>query len=119
MQDTNAQGNDFFKCDFCLSPWSEDLAMVEGHRGSIICGRCLSVAYAELVHLHSGRPCQPEEKCILCLEEQRTDLHWESPLQTGVLACKRCVKQSAGVLHKDKDIPWTKPLAPEGEESGK
>lgn len=114
MQDTTDPNNVIFRCDFCLSRWADDLAMVEGHRGSIICGRCLSVAYAELVHLRSGRPVQPEEKCILCLEEQRNDPHWESPGQSGTLACKRCVKQSAGVLHKDRDIAWSKPTAPEG-----
>lgn len=113
MQDEAAQGNAFFKCDFCLSAWDDALPMVEGHRGSLVCGRCLSVAYAELVHLGSGRPCQPGEQCVLCLEPDRADTHWESPARPGVLACKRCVKQSAGVLHKDKDIPWAKPLAPE------
>ena len=49
---------------------------------------------------------------MLCLEEGRADPHWESPTQDGVLACRRCVKQSAGVLHKDKDIDWTKPPDP-------
>lgn len=112
MQDATDPNNVLFKCDFCLSPWTDDLAMVEGHRGSIICGRCLSVAYAELVHLKSGRPVQPEEKCILCLEESRPDPHWESPVEAGLLACRRCVKQSAGVLHKDRDVPWTKPPDP-------
>ncbi len=113
MQDKSDPDALVFRCDFCRSPWSEDLAMVEGHRGSIICGRCLSVAYAELVHLMSGRPAQPGDTCVLCLEEQRADPHWESPGYPGVLACKRCVKQSAGVLHKDRDIAWSKPAAPE------
>jgi hypothetical protein len=112
MQDTGTDGTITFRCDFCRSAWDEDLAMVEGHRGSIICGRCLSVAYAELVHLKSGRPCQPGEACVLCLEDGRDDPHWESPTRDGVLACRRCVKQSAGVLHKDKDIAWTKPPDP-------
>jgi|TARA_R110000782_G_scaffold19140_10_gene52336 hypothetical protein len=112
MQDTGPDGTITFRCDFCRAAWDEDLAMVEGHRGAIICGRCLSVAYAELVHLRSDRPCQPGEKCVLCLEENRPDAHWESPGTEGVLACKRCIKQAAGVLHKDKDIAWTKPPDP-------
>lgn len=116
MQDESAEGAAVFKCDFCLSPWSEDLAMVEGHRGSIICGRCLSVAYAELIHLKSDRMVQPGEKCLLCLEEERPEPHWESPTREGVLACKRCIKQSAGVLHKDRDIAWSKPSPPGGGE---
>lgn len=112
MQDEGPDGVITFRCDFCRSAWDEDLPMVEGHRGSIICGRCLSVAYAELVHLGSDRPCQSGEKCVLCLEEGRPDAHWESPGIAGVLACKRCVKQSAGVMHKDKDTPWSKPADP-------
>ena len=112
MQDTGPDGVITFRCDFCRSAWHENLAMVEGHRGSIICGRCLSVAYAELVHLKSGRPCQPGETCVLCLETDRPDPHWESPTHEGVLACRRCVKQSAGVLHKDRDTDWSKPPDP-------
>lgn len=112
MQDHDAQGADIFKCDFCAAPWAEDLAMVEGHRGSIVCGRCLSVAYAELVHLGSGRPAMPGETCVLCLETERPEPHWESPARPGVLACLRCVKQSAGVLHKDRDTAWSKPMPP-------
>lgn len=115
MQDETDPNSVVFRCDFCRSAWSEGLAMVEGHRGAIICGRCLSVAYAELVHLRSGRPAQPGEKCVLCLEEERPDPHWESPTEDGVLACRRCVKQSAGVLHKDRDMAWTKPQAPDAD----
>lgn len=114
MQDHGPDGSVTFRCDFCLAAWDGALPMVEGHRGSIVCGRCLSVAYAELVHLRSGRPCQPGEVCVLCLEEGRPETHWESPSRAGVLACRRCVKQSAGVLHKDRDTAWTKPPAPEG-----
>ena len=46
MQDTGPDGTITFRCDFCRSGWDERLAIVEWHRGSIICGRCLSVAYA-------------------------------------------------------------------------
>lgn len=93
-------------CDFCGSSWTDDRPMVEGHRGSCICGRCLSVAYAEVVvagvgdrpePLPSGMtvsdliPGAPDlrdpahagpavEPCCLCLESGRDEPHWRSPL---------------------------------------
>ena len=34
-----------FWCDFCRRPWSDQVPFVEGHRGSCICGNCLSMAW--------------------------------------------------------------------------
>ncbi len=87
--------------------------MVEGHRGSLICGQCLLIGYTEVVHLKSGNPVETDEVCILCLESDRPGLHWRSPMRDEAIACMRCIKQSAGVLHKDPDFAWTKPNAPE------
>ncbi|TVQ61971.1 MAG: hypothetical protein EA378_05765 [Phycisphaerales bacterium] len=108
--DPESMSPDDFLCDFCARPWAEDRPMVEGHRGSIVCGRCLTVAYAELVlsKLDASRP--DGTTCVLCLEE-RTEAMWESPVREGVFACRRCVKQSAGVLVKDAESGWKKPTA--------
>lgn len=97
-----------FLCDFCEQPWTETRHMVEGHRGSCVCSHCLTVAYAETVLADLSDEPTPGESCALCLEQDRPDPHWRSPV-TGKLACKRCVKQSAGILHKDRDIDWSKP----------
>lgn len=91
--------------------------MVEGHRGSLICAHCLSVAYTELIHLKLGSPCAQDETCVLCLEHGRDETHWRSPVREEALACKRCIKQSAGVLHKDPDTPWSKPADPSAAQS--
>ena len=112
MNRPNEQGQLEFVCDFCRMPWQEDRPMVEGHRGSLICAHCLSIAYTELVHLDSGIVPPREKACVLCLENGRDGLHWASPLDEDVIACRRCIKQSAGVLHKDPDIPWKKPDDP-------
>jgi hypothetical protein len=112
MHDTKADGTDIFVCDFCAQPWREDRPMVEGHRGSLICANCLSIAYTELVHLGASSAVGADETCVLCLETGRADPHWRSPAREESVACRRCIKQSAGVLHKDKDTPWTKPLDP-------
>lgn len=105
------QAEDFL-CDFCEQRWSEDRPFVEGHRGSCICGNCLTLAYAALVHLRAGDPASEGEACTLCLEPKAGEPHWRSPLEPSRLACVRCVKQSAGVLHKDPETPWTKPVKP-------
>ncbi len=112
MHQTNEQGELVFLCDFCSMPWSESRPMVEGHRGSIICGACLSIAFTEVVHLQSGYEPTKGETCVLCLETGRPDPHWKSPVNENKIACRRCIKQSAGVLKKDPDNDWTKPLDP-------
>lgn len=112
MQNPDAQGNECFLCDFCHQPWSGDRPMVEGHRGSLICANCLSIAYTEIIHLNLGSPVDKETKCLLCLEHGRDDPHWRSPAFEEAVACRRCLKQSAGVLHKDPDSAWKKPRDP-------
>lgn len=112
MNETNDQGELVFKCNYCTMPWDEGRQMVEGHRGSLICSQCLAIAFTELVYLDSGYTPSEQETCKLCLETQRDGLHWQSPLDEAVIACRRCVKQSAGVLHKDPDIAWKKPTDP-------
>lgn len=96
-------------CDFCGRAWTEDVPMVEGHRGSCICGRCLTVAYTETA-LHGQRTAAPGAACTLCLEV-RDGPAWASPTSAEAVACLRCVKQSAGVLVKDADSGWRKPTA--------
>lgn len=108
MHDESAEGNDYFKCDYCRRSWAEDRPMVEGHRGSLICGQCLTVAYAEVVVQNLGSAVAPDAVCRMCLEH-REGLHWTSPVQETEHICVRCIKQSAGVLVKDKESGWKKP----------
>lgn len=112
MQHTDKDGNLTFLCDFCHQPWDDDRPMVEGHRGSLICANCLSIAYTEMVHLKLGSPVESDTPCLLCLEHGRDDPHWRSPVVEDAIACKRCLKQSAGVLQKDPDYNWQKPRDP-------
>ncbi|MFG0285699.1 MAG: ClpX C4-type zinc finger protein [Phycisphaerales bacterium JB039] len=107
MHNKDAQGNDHFLCDFCHSPWSEDRPMVEGHRGSLICARCLTLAFRAIVHEPVAADCEQGE-CALCLQ-YREEPTWPSPLDETIRACYRCVTQSARVLEKDPDFAWQAP----------
>lgn len=108
MHDENATGNEYFKCDFCLSPWAEDRQMVEGHRGSLICARCLTLAYAQIVGADSGAAPPEGATCALCLED-RAQQHWQSPLRAEAWACERCIRQSGQMLEKDPESGWRRP----------
>ncbi|MBL8757039.1 MAG: hypothetical protein JNK35_01265 [Phycisphaerae bacterium] len=110
MHDHAAEGNEFFKCDFCRQPWADDRPMVEGHQGSLICSACLSVAY---LHVHGPQTAglgaeSPAIACRMCLET-RSGPRWASPLDPEAVACKRCIRQSAGVLERDPEYAWRRP----------
>ena len=96
-----------FLCDFCGNHWAEDRPMVEGHRGSLICGRCLTVAFAEVVNLGGGETVPEIITCLLCLQHQETP-HWKGPRE-NTWACTKCIRQSAAILQKDKESGWKKP----------
>ena len=103
-------------CDFCHREWAEEVPMVEGHHGSCICGRCVSVAYAQLVQ-HEGISEDAEYTCPLCLDgpEDRAALGrgdepgWRSPVEEEAVACWRCVKMAAKTLGRDPESDWTVP----------
>ena len=115
MHDQSAQGNDFFKCDFCLASWAEDRPMVEGHRGSLICAHCLTAAYSLVVLHKKGVLVAPHITCTLCLTHHDTPHYAHAGTADapgGAVACERCIKQSAAILAKDPESGWSKPVSP-------
>lgn len=108
-----------FLCNFCGRSWSDDNPMIEGHQGSLICAKCLTVAYAEVGRTSSAEGADeagkkariaPDDrpKCILCLEH-RDEPAWRSPVAEDQYACRRCVRQGATTLERDPDSNWKKP----------
>ncbi|MFN0134426.1 MAG: hypothetical protein ACKVW3_18075 [Phycisphaerales bacterium] len=107
---SNVQMEDVL-CDFCGTTWTETLPLVEGHRGAVICGPCLTTAYRQLMLEKRGTAGAEGGgaggyECRLCLE-QRKEIGWRGT--TDACACLRCVKQSAAILAKDADYGWNRP----------
>lgn len=96
-----------FLCDFCERCYAPDRPMVEGHRGSLICGPCLASAFAVLWNLGKGEEVPEETVCTLCLSHNGDPI-WRSPLREA-LVCKRCAKQSAVMLERDPESGWERP----------
>jgi hypothetical protein len=102
----NVQPEDIL-CDFCgESSWANGEPSVEGHRGSIVCGSCLSKAYTELILNNTEQ--RSEATCRMCLENSEEPV-WLGLVEPIALICKRCTKQSAVVLTKSKHWDWSKP----------
>lgn len=103
-------------CDFCHRPWTERTPFVEGHRGRVICARCLAVGYVEVIHDRAGTAGAPYT-CALCREDEADrdalaragEPGWASPLDAEVVICARCLRQAAATLAKDPDCDWTAP----------
>jgi hypothetical protein len=95
-----------FLCDYCGGAWTEDLAMVEGHKGSIICGVCLREAYRRVVVLGESSG-EEGYSCALCLLT-KPEPAWRSAA-TGATVCRWCINRSATMLAKDPESGWAKP----------
>ena len=81
--------------------------MVEGHRGSLICGECLRAAFTVLVLESGGEAAPADQVCALCLSSPETNVWRREPGASP--ACRRCVNQSARILAKDAESGWALP----------
>jgi hypothetical protein len=98
-----------FLCDFCLHHWTPDRPMVEGHRGSLLCGECLTMAYVLAKSPHAPTATE-DAACILCLQH-KPGPHGLGPRADGPIVCAECIEQAARKLEKDKDCDWRRPVA--------
>jgi hypothetical protein len=102
----NLQPEDFL-CDFCGNHWTDHRPMVEGHRGALICGPCLSIAWTMVIRNNAGELVPEVVTCVLCLQHQDTP-HWKG-FRENTWACTKCIRQSAAILQKDPESGWKKP----------
>lgn len=92
--------------------------MIEGHRGSVICGNCLAVACAALAG-DPGGDAGGDFDCTMCLEgakdraalDRAAEGGWRSPMYPEAAICRRCADQAAGALQLDPDSDWTRPAS--------
>ena len=117
--ENNVQMEDVL-CDFCHRVWTKDEPFIEGHRGSMICGKCLSVAFAQLMTdgpdiEHGPYECRMSREG----EDDRAALRragepgWRSPVDPDAVVSRKVVRMAAAVLQKDPDWDWSKPKIPE------
>lgn len=123
--ESNVQMSDVL-CDFCRREWTDDIAMIEGHRGSCICADCLRAAC-----LAVGMSTPPEGRrdftCIMCLESEvdrialnrAEETGWMSPRYSEAVICRRCVRLAAGVLERADDFEWSRPANADPPAAGK
>ncbi len=92
------------------------MPFVEGHRGAVICGNCLAVAYSELaggsqdayVTVFTCCMCRESEKDRAAMAREN-EPGWPSPIDPEAAICRRCATQAAEVLHEDVEFDWEKP----------
>ncbi len=108
MNPKNVQPEDIL-CDFCMrAAYANNEPCVEGHHGSIVCGICLAQAYTALVI--NKTVIESDKPCVMCLEKRDGPV-WFGEVNAQAHICKRCTKQSAGVLNKSKHWDWSKPTS--------
>ena len=110
MQRTEKNGGVVISCDFCGTDWDQDLPMIEGHHGSVICVECLKVA------LVNTKPHPSTYHCTMCIRDSLPeDLpRWlpqagRKTANVNAIICQECVDQAARAFHRDKDGDWTMP----------
>jgi len=112
----NEDGGIVISCDFCGTDWDEEIAMIEGHKGSVLCLACLTQA------LGNAGPAEDTYQCTLCLVGQPPELkRWLHPgpapspgLNEGASLCWDCIRLAAKGFHKDPDTEfrWDSSLYP-------
>ena len=120
---SNVQMSDVL-CDFCHRPWTEEVPFIEGHRGAVICARCLEVAFVELEAGDGPNVVTGGYTCRLSREDDRDrealrragEPGWRSPVDPEAVACRKVVRMAAATLQKDPDFDWRKPEVGAGRE---
>ncbi|MFO0857615.1 MAG: hypothetical protein U0640_09705 [Phycisphaerales bacterium] len=125
--DPESMTEEDFLCDFCGCTWTSANPMVEGHKGSLICGRCLTAACKAVLVQNAGVVVPQHIGCAMCLLNKTGD-YWQSPVRASVVEgengakgevdieptpgsviCRWCIERSAAILSKDTESGWKRP----------
>ena len=102
-------------CDFCHRAWTEREPFLEGHRGTHICGKCLSVACAEIdadgPNVVTSFFCRmsresDEDRAAMNRGDERG---WQSPVDPEACVSRMCIRMAAAALERDADFEWVRP----------
>jgi hypothetical protein len=101
-------GGVVISCDFCGTDWDEQLPMIEGHRGSVLCLACLRHA------LDGAQPAEESFTGAMCLSDRSAGTScWTHPgpapspgLNPGAILCWDCIRLAAKGFHKDPDVDF-------------
>ena len=94
-------------CDYCHGHWREEIPMIEGHQGSCICGKCLKMAWSQVV-VNRMNDSDDEWTCRMCLEK-RDEPCYQSPVQSDAFICRRCIRMGAHALRTENAEGWDPP----------
>lgn len=109
--DPEQMGPEDFICDFCEHTWSEDRPMVEGHRGSLICAKCLTIAHSTVIIQKAGETPGDDDTCTMCLMHKHDAMHWRSPVNPDAMICEECILRAGLMFEKDPETEWSPPTA--------
>ncbi len=104
----NEDGGIVISCDFCGVDWDEELQMIEGHQGSVLCLVCLKRA------LDEAQPTDEPFKGTLCLSDKPAGTKcWHHPeaqpspgLNVDAPLCWDCIRLAAKGFHKDPEVDF-------------
>ena len=102
-------------CDFCGTDWDDQLPMIEGHRGSVICLPCLQQA------IDATAPAASAFTCTLCLQDlDAADRRWQPAGPGGspdAAICQACIEQATRAFDRDPDVDFHAPRSDAGSDA--
>lgn len=108
-------------CDFTGIEWDEEVPMIEGHRGSVICLDALALAVTGVVEATEAVLGAFGEKgsgleCTMCTRPVETGQKiWRHPdppqdANPAAVICWDCIQQADRAFAKDPDTSWERQI---------
>ncbi len=102
-------------CDFTGHDWDEHMAMIEGHRGSVLSLEALSRAVDE------AGEAEANFECVMCKRAfEAGEKSWRHPdppfpetANPHAVICWDCIRQADRTFAKDPDTDWTRKIPPD------
>jgi len=101
-------------CDFTGTEWDEQVPMIEGHRGAVICLDALRRA------IDQAAEADAPFMCTMCRREREAGKKmWRHPdppetATPDAAICWPCIRQADKAFGKDPDTDWQQQLGTQG-----